>query len=82
MGIRLYFAGLVTGVNIFEKLFSIPLVGIKRNSKLSLVILVKHAILFVGAIVNLNAKLRISLQNSRLVFGYSGKFTSGADVDK
>ena len=64
-----------TRVNIFEKLFPIPLVGIKRHAKLSLVILVEHAILFIGAIVNLNAKLRISLQNARLVFGYSGEFT-------
>ena len=41
--------------------FTIPLVRVKTDAHLGLMILVEHAILFITAIVNLNAKLGISL---------------------
>ena len=47
--------------------FTIPLVRIETDAHLGLMILVEHAILFVGAIVDLDAKLGVGLQNARLV---------------
>jgi len=69
LSVALHLATLIARVNVLEQMrqFTIPLVRIETDAHLGLMILVEHAILFVGAIVDLDAKLGVGLQNARLV---------------